>query len=282
MNFFYKFNIFKRLEYGNLSIGKISILGSILIIITNDLLYPFLTKITAHIVFKIMPPISYTIHNFFVFIIKFICAIVSLILIYYLIKFYNSLNSNKTTYTTIPSSNIFSSDLYYCTLLVIGFRLFYTGSISHITNLIPLPKFIEEGFRIMSTDYIYLFLSVCIFAPFIEEFMYRGIILNGFFKKYTPNISIILSSLIFAIVHFNIPQGINAFLLGLILGYVYLKTHSIYICIFMHFINNLCAQFIGLNNSSFSIIIFQSLLFTLLGISMILNCFSNLKLKYRT
>ncbi|MGL5244085.1 MAG: lysostaphin resistance A-like protein [Sarcina sp.] len=280
MKFLSKINIFKRLEYGELSIGKISIIGSILIILTNDLLYPLLTKTIANIIFKIIPHLLPTMHNLILFIIKFICAIVTLILIYYLIKFYTSLSSNKT-YIMMPSSNTFTGDLYYCCLLIIGFRLFYAGSISHITNLIPLPKFIEEGFKIISKDYIYLFLSVCIFAPFIEEFMYRGILLNGFLKKYTPNASIIFSALIFAIVHFNIPQGINAFLLGLILGYVYFKTHSIYICIFMHFINNLCAQFIGITNINITFVVFQSLIFTMLGIGIILNCFSKLKLKYR-
>ena len=36
----------------------------------------------------------------------------------------------------------------------------------------------------------------------------------------------------------NIPQGINAFLLGLIIGSIYLNTGSIYLCIFAHFVNN--------------------------------------------
>jgi len=36
----------------------------------------------------------------------------------------------------------------------------------------------------------------------------------------------------------NIPQFINAFIIGLILGYIYFKTKSLALCILGHFINN--------------------------------------------
>ena len=51
------------------------------------------------------------------------------------------------------------------------------------------------------------------------------------------------SSLIFAIGHFNVLQGIFAFLAGLVLGSLYLKTGNLKMSILLHFINNLVGCF---------------------------------------
>ena len=45
--------------------------------------------------------------------------------------------------------------------------------------------------------------------------------------------------MVFGLVHLNIPQGINAFIGGIILGFIYCYTKSMKLSIFAHFINNL-------------------------------------------
>ena len=45
--------------------------------------------------------------------------------------------------------------------------------------------------------------------------------------------------MVFGLVHLNIPQGINAFIGGIILGFIYYYTKSMKLSIFAHFINNL-------------------------------------------
>ena len=75
-----------------------------------------------------------------------------------------------------------------------------------------------------------LFVQTVIIAPVFEETIYRGIILNGMLKKYSPKKAIIVSSLIFGLIHLNLPQGLNAFVLGLIIATVYYYTRSLYIC----------------------------------------------------
>ena len=50
--------------------------------------------------------------------------------------------------------------------------------------------------------------------------------------------AIAISALIFGIVHFNLPQGIHAFLIGLLLGWMYYRTRSIIPGIVFHWINN--------------------------------------------
>ena len=45
--------------------------------------------------------------------------------------------------------------------------------------------------------------------------------------------------MVFGLVHLNIPQGINAFIGGIILGFIYCYTKSMKLSIFAHFINKI-------------------------------------------
>jgi len=75
-------------------------------------------------------------------------------------------------------------------------------------------------------------------APLFEEFIFRGIILDGYLKNYKPMPAIVVSALLFGIIHGNLVQGIGAFVLGLVFGWLYWGTRSIVPAIFLHFVNN--------------------------------------------
>jgi Predicted metal-dependent membrane protease len=95
-------------------------------------------------------------------------------------------------------------------------------------------------------------LSVSIFAPFFEEWMCRGIILRGllnYVHKPTdlsdrpgrgmhPALAIAISALFFAAIHGNIWQGVTAFVIGSLFGYVYYRTGSLKLTMLMHCVNN--------------------------------------------
>lgn len=85
------------------------------------------------------------------------------------------------------------------------------------------------------------FLSVCILAPIIEEILIRGFILSGLKNNYGATVAILVSSVIFSLFHFNMVQTLSAFICGLLLGLLYLKTNSILNCIIAHFGYNLIA-----------------------------------------
>ncbi|MBQ7899285.1 MAG: CPBP family intramembrane metalloprotease [Bacteroidales bacterium] len=81
-------------------------------------------------------------------------------------------------------------------------------------------------------------LSVSVFAPFFEEWLCRGIILRGLLKKMKPSWAIVISALVFGLIHMNIWQAIPAFIIGTVLGYVYYKTGSLKLTMLMHCVNN--------------------------------------------
>ena len=118
------------------------------------------------------------------------------------------------------------------------------------TSLIPIsgPVFgdwyqlFSEQMEAISDNTFMVFLLVSFFAPIIEEIIFRGIIQKGMINNgVKPRNAILVSALIFGIVHFNPWQFIGAFLLGIVLGVVYFKTKSLLMSIFLHFFNNTIA-----------------------------------------
>ncbi|MDO4187749.1 MAG: CPBP family intramembrane metalloprotease [Lachnospiraceae bacterium] len=79
-----------------------------------------------------------------------------------------------------------------------------------------------------------MLIYVCLLAPIIEELIFRGLIL-GIIKKFAPFIvANITQAIVFGIYHGNWVQGIYAFLLGILIGYVAYITGSIVYTIVLH------------------------------------------------
>ncbi|MBO5194186.1 MAG: CPBP family intramembrane metalloprotease [Bacteroidales bacterium] len=81
-------------------------------------------------------------------------------------------------------------------------------------------------------------LSVSVFAPFFEEWLYRGMVLRGLLGRMKPVWAITVSALFFAVIHFNPWQALPAFVLGMLFGYVYYRTGSLKLTMLMHCVNN--------------------------------------------
>ncbi|TKG96159.1 CPBP family intramembrane metalloprotease [Puteibacter caeruleilacunae] len=111
-----------------------------------------------------------------------------------------------------------------------------------IVNLIPMNDQIVQWFTKYSTDTSIAQMATVIFvAPLVEELIFRGIILDGLLKKYSPVFAIFFSGLLFALAHFNPWQIVTAFALGVFSGWMYYKTKSLLPCILIHFTANFTA-----------------------------------------
>lgn len=75
-------------------------------------------------------------------------------------------------------------------------------------------------------------------APFVEELLFRGIILRGFLRRYSRVNALLFSSIIFGAAHLNLYQFIGAGVLGLLLGWLYMHFRSILPGMFFHAIYN--------------------------------------------
>ena len=90
-------------------------------------------------------------------------------------------------------------------------------------------------------DYLTLFtllLYVSILTPIVEEVVFRGFVLDVASEKYGDWFAIFISALLFALVHLEAISVINAFIGGLIYGYVRIRTGSLWPSIILHFLWN--------------------------------------------
>ncbi|MFN8356239.1 MAG: type II CAAX endopeptidase family protein [Spirosomataceae bacterium] len=107
-----------------------------------------------------------------------------------------------------------------------------------IVEAIPMPEVIRKMFEDLFKNTLVSFALISIIGPIMEELLMRGIILKGFLQRYTPQQSILWSALLFGVIHLNPWQFITAFMMGLVLGWIYYKTNSLWPCIFAHILNN--------------------------------------------
>ena len=112
-----------------------------------------------------------------------------------------------------------------------------------IHQIIPTPDYIIDLSGIMQPDsilgYVFLFLAVVIVAPIGEEIVFRGF-LQKFLEEHWKDITraVLVTSLFFAMIHFNPFWTIQIYILGVLLGFLSWKTKSVIPSIMLHSINN--------------------------------------------
>ncbi len=104
-----------------------------------------------------------------------------------------------------------------------------------------LPNFVEEQFEmIMQNRWGYF--VVGLFAPLVEEMVFRGAILRSLLQwNSRPWVGIAISAVLFAVIHMNPAQMPHAFIIGLLLGWMYYRTDSIIPGVVYHWVNNSAA-----------------------------------------
>ena len=125
--------------------------------------------------------------------------------------------------------------------LLISLLILFSGTFmaDPLENLIPMPDAFQDYMLKFIQPNILSFLQIVVAAPILEELFFRGIILEGFLKNYSPKKAIIWSAVIFGLAHLNPWQAIGAILIGILIGWISWKTKSLLPGIFIHFTNNL-------------------------------------------
>ncbi len=123
------------------------------------------------------------------------------------------------------------------------------------------------------------FIATAIVPALVEEFACRGIVL-GSLKKHGEGFAIIISSLLFGLMHGNFDQMPFAIVVGFALGYIYVKTESIWTCVLVHAINNAASvisnYLIGIVGVEIEVVLYTAyliigLLLAIVGVLLIAN-----------
>ncbi|MBW4526562.1 MAG: CPBP family intramembrane metalloprotease [Phormidium tanganyikae FI6-MK23] len=81
---------------------------------------------------------------------------------------------------------------------------------------------------------ILFFVTAAIAAPLFEEIFFRGFLLASLTKYFSTWQAILLSGLIFAIVHLSLSEVAPLTVLGIILGFVYTRTQNLMASVLLH------------------------------------------------
>jgi hypothetical protein len=105
---------------------------------------------------------------------------------------------------------------------------------SAVVRVFPLSRWEEQAFAHMAAPNLAAIVAMCVLAPVFEEMLFRGILLRGFLAHYPKGQAIAASALLFGVAHLNIYQFVAAFLIGLLLGWLYERSRSLIPCIALH------------------------------------------------
>jgi len=87
-----------------------------------------------------------------------------------------------------------------------------------------------------------VFVLAVVIAPVAEETFFRGFVLAGIGRRFGNAWGVVLSALLFSVAHMQLGALLPIFILGLLLGWLYLRTRSIWPCILTHFVYNSIAM----------------------------------------
>jgi membrane protease YdiL (CAAX protease family) len=126
-------------------------------------------------------------------------------------------------------------------LLVLGVVTLISDAGNWLKAALPPPAWITQVFsqlHDLASHPISGPLSLVVIAPLTEELIFRGLILRGLLARTSPWRAIVISALLFALIHVNPWQFPTAFVAGLVLGWAYFRTGSLTLCMAGHALHN--------------------------------------------
>lgn len=162
---------------------------------------------------------------------------------------------NKRPFAQLGFNNNISGQQVLQVLVITFVSIIFSGSLGQLNEWIPLPaslhakaKQLEEAYKesMMSmanmkntTDYVLSLIVLALAPAFFEEVLFRG----GFqqvFIGWTKNkwAGIIITSILFSVVHFSYFGFLPRLALGMVLGLIFFYSRNLWLNVLLHFCNN--------------------------------------------
>lgn len=118
---------------------------------------------------------------------------------------------------------------------VTGFAKFCEKTFNSATDMLPLVK----GLLQLSWQWSgMMFLAIVVLAPVFEELLFRAYLYPMLKERTGTAFAVVMTTLIFSLVHMNLAGSFSYIILGLGLIWIYEKSHSIWAPIMLHGIYN--------------------------------------------
>lgn len=161
---------------------------------------------------------------------------------------YNKKQKVRTTKASLIKIKFGWINLILCVLIAFITLFGFNSLINYLFHLLEkvgynpdasLPLPLTNGWWLT----LNIFLLAVLPAVF-EELIYRGIILNGL-RRFGAVNAVVISALLFALAHGSAMQFFYQFILGIVLGFVIIKTGSVIASMVVHFLNNAIVLIVG-------------------------------------
>jgi len=96
-------------------------------------------------------------------------------------------------------------------------------------------------------------LLLALLPAVFEELIFRGVIFNGLRNTKGKAVAVVVSSLLFALMHGNLAQFVYPFIMGLVFSMIVLRTGNLLYSMIVHFVNNSLVIVFSYVKISFSI-----------------------------
>ncbi len=139
----------------------------------------------------------------------------------------NELRNSQSSFGKIISWSIIGLFLAYL-------AQFIAASIEmYVLNINPGSENTAEIMNIINASTVFLLIPA-IFAPILEELLFRKIIFGSLYKRINFFWAAILSSLAFGVIHLDLTHLLIYTGMGLVFSYLYVKTKTIIVPIIVH------------------------------------------------
>ena len=157
------------------------------------------------------------------------------IIFYFIFKLRAEIFSIKND---IPEA--FSPDILKTVLVVVILNIFFSYGMLYLSN--SILDFVPSV-NLFNSFLTGSLIATIFISPISEELIFRGVFLNRLQLAVPVVFAVLISSLLFAALH-SFGSIFSAFIFGVCIAILYLKTDNIFVPIFAHFLNNLFAEII--------------------------------------
>ena len=163
------------------------------------------------------------------------------IIFYFIFKLRAEIFSIKND---IPEA--FSPDIFKTVLAVVILNIFFSYGMLYLSN--SILDFVPSV-NLFNSFLTGSLIATIFISPISEELIFRGVFLNRLQLAVPVVFAVLISSLLFAALH-SFGSIFSAFIFGVCIAILYLKTDNIFVPIFAHFLNNLFAEIIVVMDSN--------------------------------
>lgn len=102
----------------------------------------------------------------------------------------------------------------------------------------PVLNFVER-YQADQWGIAWALLLICVQPAVIEELAFRGVILTALMRPLKSWEAVVVTAMIFAVLHLSVPSLPHLFMVGVVAGWLRVSSGSIYPCMGLHFTYNL-------------------------------------------